>query len=130
MITNRKFIVAFSICFVTYLLSDIFFNDAVIYLLGGLFGTMAKWLGTTKIFYFIWLAVLLGLITLYYKINNKPIKIVLIILLWALFYLIDAVLYEIIPDITSKILKYSHIGLSVVLKSLALCWIYYKGNKE
>lgn len=130
MITNRKFIVAFSICFVTYLLSDIFFNDAVLYLLGGLFGTIAKWLGITKMFYFIWLAVLLGLIILYHKINNKPIKIVLIILLWALFYLIDAVLYEIMPDITSKILKYSHIGLSVVLKSLALSWIYYKGNKD
>ena len=129
MITNRKITVAFLLCFIVYFLSDVFFNDAIFYLLGGLFGTLSKWLGLTKIFYLIWLAVLFGLIVLYYKSENIPIKVVLIILLWALLYIIDALLYEIMPDITSKLLRYSHIGLSVLIKSLNLTWIYYKGNK-
>lgn len=130
MITNRKYIVAFLICFIIYLLSDVLLNDAVFYLLGGFFGTVSKWLGFSKVFYLVWFVVLFVFVALYLKTKNKTAKVVLLILLWALLHLIDALLYEIMPDITSKILKYSHIGLAVLLKSLALSWIYYKGDKQ
>jgi len=130
MIINRKVSITLLICFIGYLISDTFFNDVILHLIGGLFGTVSNQIGLGNGFYFIWFVVLLGFVVLFYKIQVKLLKVALIISLWLLLYLIDALLYEIMPDITSKLLRYSHIGLSVLLKSLALGWIHYYGNKE
>ncbi|NDP28847.1 MAG: hypothetical protein GZ087_15715 [Flavobacterium sp.] len=126
---NKKFVVVFSVCLLLYLVSDIFFNYAVFYLLGGLFGITSKWLGFGG-FYFIWLFFLIITVLLFYKLKSKVFKIIIITLLWALLYLVDAILYEVMPDITSSLSSYFHIGLAILLKSLALSWIYNKGIKE
>jgi hypothetical protein len=126
---NKKLIIVFSVCLLLYLISDIFFNDAVFYLLGGLFGITSKWLGFIS-FYFIWLFFLIVTIALFYKFKSRSSRIIIILLIWALLYLIDAVLHEIMPNITNWLSNYFHIGLAIILKSIALSWIYYKGIKE
>ncbi len=126
---NKKFVVVFSVCFVLYLISDVFFNDAVFYLLGGLFGITSKLLGFRG-FYFIWLFFLIVTTVLFYKIESKSFRIIVITLIWALLYLIDAILHEVMSEVTSWLSSYFHIGLAILLKSLAISWIYCNGIKK
>ena len=132
MVANRKFTAVLLIVFFSYLLLDIFFNDSVYYLLGGFFGIFSKWIGfENNAFYFVWLAFLVGIIFIYRKVQNKLFEIIFILLLWALLYLIDALLYEIMPNINNKEQRYLHISLSILLRSLIFFWIYCsKKNKE
>lgn len=120
---NRKFIIVFIICFFLYLLSDIFIADTFLYLWGGIFGSIARWLGITQSFPFIWLSVLVVLAIVYIKGQNKFFKITLIILLWMLLYLLDIFIYKLISEITSKMMR-NFFVISAFLKSLTLSWIY------
>ena len=131
MITNNKrLMVLFVIGMIAYLITDLFFNDAILYLLGGVLGTLLKPLGLQKGFHIVWLILLIGIVILYQKINISVLKWVLLILIWILLYLVDVALYEILPDITSSATTYLHIVLSVLIKSGLLTWIYYGGNKK
>jgi hypothetical protein len=132
MITNRKFTGVLFIAFISYLVIDILFNDAIFYLLGGIFGTFSKWIGLeNNAFYFVWLACLVGIIFIYRKIQNKLFEIIFILLLWALLYLVDALLYEITTNINNELQRYLHMSLAILLRSLILSWIYcLKTNKK
>lgn len=118
---NRKFIIVFIISFFLYLLSDIFIADAFLYLWGGMFGSITRWLGISQSFPFIWLSVLFLIV--YIKGHNKFFKITLIILLWMLLYLLDIFIYKLISEITNKMMR-NFFVISAFLKSLTLSWIY------
>jgi|APLak6261672720_1056091.scaffolds.fasta_scaffold16478_2 hypothetical protein len=126
---NKPLIVLFAIGMIAYLITDLFFNDAILYLVGGALGTLLKPVGLQKGFYIVWLIILIGIVVLYQKINSNVLKWALLILIWVLLYLVDVALYEILPDITSSAATYLHIGLSVLIKSSLLTWIYYRGKK-
>jgi hypothetical protein len=129
MITNRGFIVALAFCVVLYFVSDYFFNGAVFYLIGGSLGAVLKLIDLKNGFYLTWTTLLVGSIVLFYKSQNKAIKYTAVVIIWALLYLIDSILYEVMPDITSKIIRYSHMGLAIFLKSVILILIYYRQRK-
>lgn len=131
MITKNKPLIAlFAIGMIAYLIIDLFFNDAILYLVGGALGTLLKPVGLQKGFYVVWLIILIGIVVLYQKINISVLRCLLLILIWILLYLVDVALYEVLPDITNSATTYLHIGLSVLIKSSLLTWIYYRGNKN
>lgn len=146
MITNRKFTVAFGICFLLYLLPEIFASDAMLYITGGIFGgTISQILkllsfnSESNLTFIIWGVLLLTTIYGYIKVRNKVVKYLLLFFVGLLLYIIDFGLYSTISydtEIKNRIILNSSIKstvfmlFSVFIKSLILSWAYYKGNKD
>lgn len=126
MIKNSFLIVTI---FLIYFISDFFFNDAMLYILGGTFGIVARALALKHMTVFIWIIFLIGAILLYYYCLNKILKYSSIVLVGVLLYLLDFVLYEIMPNIRDSKTMYIHLGISILIKSTALILIIYFKNK-
>lgn len=127
---NKPLIVVFIVGMIAYLIVDLFFNDAFLYLVGGILGSSLKAIGLQKGFSIVWLLILICIVFLYQKINIEILKWLLLILIWILLYWIDVILYDVLPDVASSTATYLHIGLSVLIKSVLLAWVYYRGNKK
>jgi hypothetical protein len=135
MITNRKFTIAFAICFLLYLLPEIVFSEALIYLSGGVIGGTIKeafkyfyGMPNDYLVYAVWVLILLTVVFLFYRIQIKPLKYFLILLIAFLLYVVDFIFFEMFPDGIGN--YYFMSGIRILLKSLALSWIYYKGFKN
>jgi len=128
MITNKKFSRILFIFIVLYFISDFFFTDAILYLVGGLFGVLSKAVGL-KSFYLVWTVTLVGFIVLSFKLKNRFAWFTTLVIIGVLLYLIDAFLYELLPDVTSKTFRYLHMSLSIFLKSIALALIMARSYK-
>lgn len=142
MITNRKFTVAFSICFLLYLLPEIFASEAMLYITGGviggtigeLFKGVSETLNTIFVFV-IWSILLIGLLILYFKVKYKSLKILILLLIAFFLYIVDNLLAfipfsETLVQEKALIIKIVVVGLSISIKTLILSWTYYKGNKS
>jgi hypothetical protein len=146
MITNRKFTIAFAICFLLYLLPEIFASDAMLYITGGIFGgTISQILKLlsfnpeSNLTFIIWGVLLLIAIYGCIKARNKAVKYLLLFIVGLLLYLIDFGLFSTVSydtEIKNRIILNSSIKatvfmlFSVFIKSLILSWTYYKGNKS
>jgi hypothetical protein len=138
MITNRKFIVAFLICFVLYLLPEIFVNDALLFLSGGVIaGSIGELLKIENdvLIFSIWIVLISVLVFSFLTIKLKWLKYLLLILIAFMLNIIDNI-FTFIPifDMQNKdfaiFISYVVMFIEITLKSLALSWIYYKGNKK
>lgn len=138
MITNRKFIIAFLICFVLYLLPEVFVNDALLFLSGGVIagsiGELLK-IENNVLIFSIWIVLIGVLVFSYLTIKLKWLKYLPLIAIAFTLNIIDNI-FAFIPifDIQNKdfaiFISYVVMFIEITLKSLALSWIYYKGNKE
>jgi hypothetical protein len=138
MITNRKFIIAFLICFVLYLLPEIFVNDALLFLSGGVIaGSIGELLKIENdvLIFSIWIVLISVLVFSYLIIKLKWLKYLLLIVIAFTLNIIDNI-FAFIPilDMQNKdfafFISYVFMFIEMTLKSLALSWIYYKGNKK
>ena len=135
MITNRKFTVAFAICFLLYLLPEIFANDAMLYITGGVIGgtiqEVFKYFDYKPSDYLVevlWILILLYTIFIFYLTQNKPLKYFIILLIAFLLYVIDFIFFEMFPYGICN--YYLTGGVRILLKGLLLSLTYYKGNKS
>lgn len=129
MTINNIFITASIFCVLAYFISDFFFSDGVFYLIGGLMGVIAKGIGLKSFFLLIW-TLILGIVILgAFKTQNKKLLIGLVLIMWFLFYVIDAYLYNLMPDITTKTYRYLHMVISILTKSLLLSFVLYRNLK-
>lgn len=145
MMTSRKFIVAFVISFLVYLLPEIVVNEAMLYITGGLF--LAPINEILKIFsiqssnisFLLWTFILIGTIILFFRLKNKAFKYFILFVIGLLLYIIDFGLLSLVsydPEMKDKIILNSNIKaitfmlIGVLIKSLILSWVYYKGNRE
>ncbi len=138
MITNRKFIITFLICFVLYLLPEIFVNDALLFLSGGVIaGSIGELLKVENdvLIFSIWIVLISVLVFSYLIIKLKWLKYLLLIVIAFTLNIIDNI-FAFIPifDMQNKdfviFITYVFMFIEMTLKSLALSWIYYKGNKK
>lgn len=138
MITNRKFTVAFIICFLLYLLPEIFVNDALLFLSGGVIaGSIGEFLKIENnvLIFSIWIVLIGVLFFSYLTIKLKWLKYLLLIAIAFMLNIIDNI-FAFIPifDLQNKdlaiFISYVVMFIEIVLKSLALSWIYYKGFKN
>lgn len=143
--TSRKFIVAFVISFLVYFLPEIVVNEAMLYITGGLF--LAPINEILKIFsiqssnisFLLWTFILIGTIILFFRLKNKAFKYFILFVIGLLLYIIDFGLLSLVsydPEMKDKIILNSNIKaitfmlIGVLIKSLILSWVYYKGNRE
>ena len=146
MITNRKFSIAFAICFLLYLLPEIFASEAMLYITGGIFaGTISHILkifsfnSESNLTFLIWFILLIVAVYFYLKTKISIIRYSLLFTIGLLLYLIDFGLFSLVSydsEIKNRIIinsvfkSISFMLISVIIKSLFLSWVYYKGNKE
>lgn len=138
MITNRKFIIAFLICFVLYLLPEMFVNDALLFLSGGVIagsiGELLK-IENNVLIFTIWIFLIGILVFSYLTIKLKWLKYLLLIAIAFTLNIIDNI-FAFIPifDMQNKdfaiFISYVVMFIEILIKSLLLSCIYYKGNKD
>ena len=128
MITNNSFVVTFIMCAFAYFISDFFFSDTVLYVVGGLIGTIAKGIGLESWFLSFWTLILGLIIFLLFKTKNKNSVVGLFIIVYILLHVINMYLYAIMPDIQTVNHKYIHTAFSILVKSLLLSFVFYGKN--
>lgn len=143
--TSRKFIVAFVISFLVYLLPEILVSDVMLYITGGLFlATIDQMLKlfsvqNSNISFLLWAFILIGTIILFFRLKNKAFKYFILFVIGLLLYIIDFGLLGLVsydPEMKDRIILNSNIKattfmlIGVLIKSLVLSWVYYKGSKE
>lgn len=133
MITNRTL---FIIIVAAYFISDFFFNEAMLYILGGgILGSLRE-LSDKQIAVLpsvlIWVGLLGAFIILFYRLRSKPIKIFILLLIAALLYVVDFIRMELLPINAHTIAaRYFVIAISILSKCVLLYLIiYYDRNQR
>ena len=133
MITNRTL---FILIVIVYFVADFFFNEAMLYIMGGAILCSLHELFNKKIailpYVLIWIALLIGFIILFYRLRNKPLKFFILVIIAALLYVADFILYDMLPyDVANLTTKYITIALTILIKNLFLYLIiYYDKNQR
>lgn len=136
---NRSFIIVFTIVFVIYFLPELLFDDAMLYIVGGIIGALLQ--EVLKIFVnspsnylvlVLWGIILLGFIGLFFWTKRKYLKYVFALIIALLLYIIDSI-YASVPvydiyDIQKAVFMDNLFSIIVVFcKSLILSIILYYG---
>ena len=135
MITKR-FITILAISLAVYFLPEIFFENALLYIVGGsIGGTLQEAL---KVFtenppdflvFFLWLVLLIGFVFLYYRTGSKPLKYFVLIVIAFFLYIVDFTIFEMLPDNVSNY-YYVLTGSRILVKGLLLTLIIYFESKR
>lgn len=98
----NKIFITFFIALLFYFILDYFFNEMMMYVMGGVILGSLYELFNKKIellpSLLVWGALLLFVIILFYRLRNKVLSYVLIVIIAALLYVIDFAVYDILPD--------------------------------
>lgn len=79
----------------------------------------------------IWALLLIGAVTLFYLLRNKPLRYLTLILIAVLLYVIDFIIYDSLNyDIADTKTRNLTIGITVIAKSIAFSLIFYFGSNE
>lgn len=133
---KKKFIYILSVSVILYLLPEIFFHNAMLYIVGGLVGGFLKELlaisgstpNDTSVF-LAWSILLIGSLFLYYRIQLRPLKYLNICFIFPLLYLFDFIIAEMLPENIQG--YYLITGINVITKSIALSLIiFFLKNKK
>ena len=127
--TYKRLLFVLGISLIIYLLPELFFHNAMLYIVGGLVGgTLKEVLGffgskpSDSFVFFVWFMLLVGVVFLYYRPQNKLLKYLNVVIVFGLLYLLDFMVYEILPDnLKSQLIT----GIIVFSKSLVLSLIIY-----
>jgi TRAP-type uncharacterized transport system fused permease subunit len=136
--TTKKFTITLAVSLAVYFISDYFFTDSVLYLLGGaIWGTLENI--SLGFGIAIGIVLLVGSVVLYFRLRNRPLKYFALFVIAALLYILDFILLELVsfdPDIQGKIILDSTFRSNVFLifrilyKSLILSLIAYFEQKN
>jgi len=137
MITKR-FLSILGASLAVYFISDYFFEDSMLYIMGGAIGgtiyEISKDLGTSLAPYLInliWIVLLIGVVVLFFRLRNKPLKYLTLVVIAGLLYVVDFLFFSITDiEITDIATRYLSIGIRVLLKSLILTLIVYYGTSQ
>lgn len=135
---TKRFLVIVAVTLVIYSLPELFFENAMLYITGGVIaGTI------DEVFEFFWKEIhfhqvlvtwtvlLIGIILLFLRFKNKPLQYFTIVLIAFLLYVVDFILFEVFPDhITSGTASYLVSGIRILSKALILSLIVYFDGKR
>lgn len=127
MITNRTL---FIIIVAAYFISDFFFNDAMLYIMGGAILGLLQELSDKKIAMLpsilIWVGLLGAFIVLFYRLRSKSVKVFILLLIAVLLYVVDFIRMELLLiNVHTIAVRYFVIAISILPKSLILYLIIY-----
>lgn len=135
---TKKFIIVFAISFVVYFISDYFFTNSAMYLLGGAIWGASKSI-SLNLGIIIGLVIMLGCVVLFFQSRNKLLRFLLLFVLAILLYVLDFVLLELVSydsEIEGKIILDSTFKSNMFLifrilyKSLILSLIIHSEGKR
>lgn len=132
---NRFFLVVWFVCALIYLIPELFFEGALLYLSGGIIGgtiseIIKNLIGERNDFFvfLIWAVLLGGLMFLFVRLQNKIAKYLVITVVAFFLYIIDNLLAFVPLPIDSSqstfMIKIGLIVLSILLKGAFLAWLY------
>lgn len=134
----KKFIIALTLTVIVYFISDFFFSDFALYLLGGvIWGTienMSFGFGITIGFVF-----LAGSIVLSFKLRNKPLRYMTLIVVSFLLYILDFFLMKLVsydPNVKERIILDSafarnmYLAFRILYKSLIVALLFFFQEKR
>ena len=141
MIKNKKVAVVFIAFLLIYTLPELFFENAMLYLSGGVIGGIISEIlkGSSRkssniLVFAIWAILLVGLLLLFIRLRYKPIKYLILLIITFFLYIIDnqlgvVTILEMQNEQGALIVKYVIMILSILFKSTALTWLYFSGKK-
>jgi hypothetical protein len=135
---QNRFFAIFVISLIIYTLPEYFFENAMLYIVGGIVG------GTIKVLlkhfsenpndfmtFSIWLILLINITILFFRLKYKPLKYLILIIIATLLYLFDFILLSITTIDSTDIKKiYSVIAIEILSKSILLSLIIYFGMRQ
>jgi len=128
--TAKRFLFVLGVSVVLYLLPEIFFHNAMLYIVGGsVGGTLKEVLGAfgskpnDSVVFLVWFILLVGIVFVYYRLQNRLLKYLTILVAFGLLYVFDFIIFEMLPNDFQG--YYLITGISVLSKSLALSLIIY-----
>lgn len=141
--TKNKLVLTFAIFFMGYLLPEIFFNNAMIHIVGGIVGgTINEILEVIyknpnpSIIFLVWLLILICFIFLSIKFQNVFLSCFFILLVSLLLYIVDT-LVAFIPTIEffgiprAVYVNYILLTLTIIFKCILLCLVIkYRSTKK
>lgn len=142
MITNNKGLVVFIVFLLIYIFPELFFENAMLYLSGGVIGgaiseVLKSFSGraSTLMVFAIWTIVLVGLEFLFFRLRYKSTKYLILPIIAFFLYIIDNLfglvpIFEMQSEQSALLVKYLVMSLSILLKSTALTWLYFRGNMQ
>ncbi|MDO5616146.1 MAG: hypothetical protein Q4G16_08140 [Cruoricaptor ignavus] len=133
---NRSFIIVFTIIFAIYFPPELLFDDAMLYIVGGIIGALLQ--EVLKIFVrspsnylvlILWGIILLGFIGLFFWTKRKYLKYVLALIIGLLLYIIDFIYAAILVYGIQKAGFMDSLFSIIVIfcKTLILSFILYHG---
>ena len=132
---SKKFLLILAVLTVLYLLLELFFENAMVYISGGIIGgTISELFKSvpvpegvnTLLVFLIWAILLFCLVILFHRLRHNPLKYLVLLLVAFFLYIIDNSLAFIQNDIaTNYYLTIS--GVRILSKSLLLSAIVYYG---
>lgn len=140
MMGNKRFIIPFTISLVVYAILDFSLNYSMIYITGGLIGgTISEAFKAIGVdtgivpIALTWIALVIGIVALFYRLRNKPLKYFIIFLIAALLYVVDIFIGEIgetfIPESEDEqkaaVISRVILWVSIISRSLILSLIVY-----
>lgn len=142
MMITKRFLIILAVSFVLYLIIELFFENAMLYIMGGVVGGIIQEIfrsfgeepGSNLIFS-VWVILLIGLVIWYYQLQYRPLKYFFIVIIAAFLYVIDNLIAGIpvfdIEDIERAVLINKLLfWVSTFSKSLFLSLIFYYGTKR
>ncbi|UPQ78291.1 hypothetical protein M0M57_11745 [Flavobacterium azooxidireducens] len=133
MITNKEFISIIIVSTILFFVSDYFFNDAIMYIVGGLILAILDKIFSGEIgmplSLMIWALILMLFIYLFIRIKTKALKYSILILIGILFCVVDLLVYSFF-DVRDLATSNLNIALRVIIKSVFLNVISYFGWKK
>jgi len=131
--TRNRFLVTVIAASVLYFFLYWVLNDLFLYAIGGALGIVVKLFSkqtNVPLLIFLWVA-LLGIATLfYYKFKSRPVKYLFLLLVAALLYVVDFILYDIMSfDTPDRMIILLNVAVMVLIKGSALSLIIYFEKK-
>lgn len=138
MLPNKVFIILL-ISFAVYFVLDFVLRGAIFYIVSGsVLGPLYELSGKRIGMFFsvlIWIMLLVGIVTLFFHTQNKPLQFFLILLIGALLYVVDVVVGQIGEPFMSDSEEIKRIAMvgeivkwaGILIRSVILSWIIYTG---
>jgi len=116
-----------------YLIIYLLFNDAPVYIVGGMLGTAIKLTGTSVNLYILvplWVSLLTLLIVFVRNARNLVLINLTFVLEGILLYVVDFLYYNVVTYGSNMNMTYLGVAITILLKSIIFTYIYYFCSKR
>ena len=126
---NNKLTVLILVAIGIYLILDLLLHDTFLYTIGGLLGALLKPFDkqvNLSLLIFLWIGLLISSVVAFYKLQNKPLKYLMLVIVAILLYVVDFILYEFLNfDREDVKINYLNTVIIIIAKGLILALIIY-----